>query len=263
MEDLKDILYDDVEQKFIELQDKKKKRKIRWRRVKNIVILAILIIGTIYFASDYSKVKSLSVSGNTYYTDKDILNMADLSYETRYVIMPKFMIQWNLGKYDLIDSVDVIKNLQGAIQLEVHEKKILGSVKDKDGKTYVIVCGKEKQPFEKYEVDDAHLSSLVHYPVLGNFDDENMQKLVDAFTINKREVSADLITMISEIQPYSRSYDKHMVKLIMQDGNTLYSAYDGIPLLNDYKQVLRSSSKSHVCLELDETNASIYESACK
>ena len=90
-----------------------------------------------------------------------------------------------------------------------------------------------------------------------------MQKLVDAFTINKREVSADLITMISEIQPYSRSYDKHMVKLIMQDGNTLFSAYDGIPLLNDYKQVLRSSSKSHVCLELDETNASIYESACK
>lgn len=263
MEDLKDILYDDVEQKFIELQDKKKKRKVRWRRVKNIVIIAVLVIGTIYFASDYSKVKSLSVSGNTYYTDKDILNMADLSYETRYVIMPGFMIQWNLGKYDLIDSVDVIKNLQGAIQLEVHEKKILGSVKDKDGKTYVIVCGKEKQPFEKYEVDDAHMSSLVHYPVLGNFDDENMQKLVDAFTINKREVNADLIAMISEIQPYSRSYDKHMVKLIMQDGNTLFSAYDGIPLLNDYKQVLRSSSKSHVCLELDETNASIYESACK
>ena len=64
MEDLKDILYDDVEQKFIELQDKKKKRKIRWRRVKNIVILTVLVIGTVYFASDYSKVKSLSVSGN-------------------------------------------------------------------------------------------------------------------------------------------------------------------------------------------------------
>lgn len=263
MEDLKDILYDDVEQKFIELQDKKKKRKIRWRRVKNIVILTVLAVGTIYFASDYSKVKSLSVSGNTYYTDKDILHMADLSYETRYVIMPKFMIQWNLGKYDLIDSVDVIKNLQGAIQLEVHEKKILGSITDKDGKTYVIVCGKEKQPFEKYEVDEDHMASLVHYPKLGNFDDENMQKLVDAFTLNKREVSAELIAMISEIQPYSRSYDKHMVKLVMQDGNTLYSAYDGIPLLNDYKQVLRSSSKSHVCLELDETNASIYERECK
>ena len=263
MEDLKDILYDDVEQKFIELQDKKKKRKIRWRRVKNIVILTVLVIGTVYFASDYSKVKSLSVSGNTYYTDKDILHMADLSYETRYVIMPKFMIQWNLGKYDLIDSVDVIKNLQGAIQLEVHEKKILGSITDKDGKTYVIVCGKEKQPFEKYEVDEGHIASLVHYPKLGNFDDENMQKLVDAFTLNKREVSAELIAMISEIQPYSRSYDKHMVKLVMQDGNTLYSAYDGIPLLNDYKQVLRSSGKSHVCLELDETNASIYERECK
>jgi len=256
---MKDILYDDVEQKFIELQDRKKRRKVRWRRVKRLVIVIVLVIGTVYFSSNYSKVQSLSISGNTYYSDNDILNMADLSYETRYIIMPKCLISWNLEKYDLIDSVDVIKNWQGAIHVEVHEKKILGSVKGEDGKHYLIVCG---NPYEKITVDDAHLSSLVNYPVLGKFDEENMQKLVDAFIVNRREVNEDMIAMISEIQPYARSYDEHMVKLVMQDGNTLFSSYDGIPLLNDYKQVLRSSSKSHVCMELDETNASIYESSC-
>ncbi len=263
MEDLKDILYDDVEQKFIELQDRKKKRKVRWRRVKILVSFTLLIVGTFYFASDYSKVKSLSISGNTYYSDEDILKMAKLSYRTRYVIMPKFLITWNLEQHELIDSVDVIKNWQGAIQLEIHEKKILGSIRDEKGNAYIIVCNQEKEPFEKIAVDKEHLSVLANYPVLGDFDDENMQKLADAFNVKKREVSEDYIAMISEIQPYKRSYDAHMVKLVMQDGNTLYSSYDGIPLLNDYKQVLRSSGKSHVCMELDETNASIYEQPCQ
>lgn len=259
MEDLKDILYDDVEQKFIELQDKKKKRKKRWRRIKRFVIIGTLVFGTVYFISDFSKVKSLSVSGNTYYSDSDILNMADLSYETRYVIMPNFLITWNLEKHDLIESVEVLKNWQGAIHVNVTEKTILGSYQDSEGKTYAIVLG---EPYEKIEVDAAHISSLAQYPILGDFDEEHMQKLVNAFNIKKREVNRDMISMISEITPYSRSYDEHMVKLTMQDGNTLFSSYDGIPLLNDYKQVLRSSNKSHVCMELDETNASIYENAC-
>lgn len=259
MEELKEILYDDVEQKFIELQDRKKKRKIRWQRVRRIVLIVLGALGLLYFSSPSSKIQSLSVSGNTYYSDEELWEMAHLSYETRYILMPKFLIAWNLEKQELMDHVDVIKNWQGAIHIEVSEKKILGSVVDEDGVAYVIVCGK---PFEKIAVDEAHLSTLVHYPKLGAFDDENLQLLVDAFSVDKREVSSELIAMISEIQPYERSYDAHMVKLIMQDGNTLYSSYDGIPLLNDYKQVLRSSSKTHVCLELDETNASIYESDC-
>lgn len=259
MEDLKDILYDDAQQKHIEIQNRKKKRKKRWRRMKRMMLVGFLLAGTGYFLSDLSKVKSLSVSGNTYYRDQDIFHLADLSYETRYVIMPKLLITWNLEKQDLIDTVDVSKTWLGRIHIDVKEKTILGSRTEADGKSYVIVAG---SPYEKIEVEDQYEESLIQYPLIGDFDEENMQKLADAFRVKKREVSAEIISMISEIQPYSRSYDEHMVKLVMQDGNTLYSSYDAIPLLNDYKQVLRSSNKSHVCMELDESNASIYESPC-
>lgn len=259
MEDIKELLYDDVEQKYIALQDKKKKRKKRIRRTRRIVILTLLVGGMVYFFSDFSKVKSLSVSGNTYYSEEDILSMADLSYETRFALMPSIFIQWNLEKQALIEQVDVEKDWNGAITIQVQEKTILGSLSDEAGVTYVIASG---NPFVKLEVDDGHKRQLAHFPLLGAFDDENLQKLVDAFNIKKREVNPEIIAMISEIQPYARSYDEHMVKLIMQDGNTLFSSYDGIPLLNDYKQVLRSSNKTHVCMELDESNASIYESSC-
>lgn len=260
MEDIKDILYDDVEQKFIELQDKKKRRHKRWKRIKRFVILGGLLFGSIYFVSDYSKVQSLSVAGNTYFSDMDILNMADLSYETRYVIMPKFLITWNLEKSGIIDSVEVEKTWNGAIHVTVKEKTILGYTLDEHGAASIIIVD---DPIEKIAVADAQRDSLSHFPYLNGFDDENLQKLANAFNQKKREVGPNIIAMISEMAPYSRSYDEHMVKLVMQDGNIAYSAYDGIPLLNDYKKLLLTMSKSHICLELDDTNATITSKACE
>lgn len=261
MENLKDILYDDVEQKFIELQDKKKKRKQRWKRMKYILFFGGIIIGSAYFLSDYSKVKSLSVSGNLYYSDSDILNMADLSYETRYIIMPKVLIQWNLGKSDIIESVDVFKTINGAIHLEVKEKKALGYYIGEDAKTYLVIAS---SPLQKVEVSEEDKDSLLHYPLLTGFDDEQLQNLVNAFNQNKREVGVEMISMISEMTPYKRSYDENMVKFTMQDGNTIFSSYDAVPLLNDYKAVLRKTPGNHVCLDMDENTASITSTAeCK
>lgn len=260
MENLNDLLYDDVEQKFIELQDKKKKRRKRWKRIKSTILIGGILIGSVYFFSDYSKVQSLSVTGNAYFSEQDILNMADLSYETRYVLMPKFLINWNLGKSSMIDSVEIKKTINGAIHLHVKEKKILGYYIADDGKTYMVAAD---TPIVKVEVTNEHHEALAHYPLLANFDDENLQKLADAFQQPKREVGSDVIAMISEILPHERSYDAHMVKIVMQDGNTIYSSYDGIPLLNDYKKVLRELTSTHVCLELDDTNASIVSKACE
>lgn len=260
MEDIKDILYDDVEQKFIELQDKKKRRHKRWKRIKRFVLLGGLIFGSIYFLSDYSKVQSLSVSGNTYFSDVDILNMADLSYETRYILMPKFLISWNLEKSDVIDSIEVEKTWNGAIHVTVKEKTILGYTMEENGEPMLVIVD---NPIEKIPVADAQKDSLSHFPYLNGFDEENLQKLADAFNQKKREVGPKIIAMISEMTPYARSYDEHMVRLVMQDGNIAYSSYDGIPLLNDYKKLLLTMSKSHICLELDDTNATITSKACE
>lgn len=260
MEDIKDILYDDVEQKFIELQDKKKRRHKRWKRIKRIGLFGGIFLAGIYFMSDYSKVQSLSVSGNTYFSDSDILHMADVSYETRYIIMPKFLISWNVEKHDVIAHVEVEKTWNGAVHISVTEKPILGYITDENGEDFLVIID---TPIEKIPVSEEQKHALSHFPYLNGFDEENLQKLANAFNQNKREVGAKIIAMISEIAPYSRSYDEHMVKLVMQDGNIAYSSYDGIPLLNDYKKLLLTMSKSHICLELDDTNATITSKACE
>ena len=72
MEQLDELLYDDVEAKYLALQNKKKKRKKRRRKRRLVIAGAILLVASLYFMSDISKVKSLEVKGNRFYTKEDV-----------------------------------------------------------------------------------------------------------------------------------------------------------------------------------------------
>ena len=69
MERLDTFIQDDVEAKFLALENKKRKRKRRRRKIRLVCALAILISVTLYFISDASKIKTLEVEGNIYYSD--------------------------------------------------------------------------------------------------------------------------------------------------------------------------------------------------
>ena len=60
MEDINDLLYDDVEAKYLALQNKKKNRRKKKRKKRLLILLVALACRAVYFIeSDFSKVKSL------------------------------------------------------------------------------------------------------------------------------------------------------------------------------------------------------------
>ena len=126
MEQLDELLYDDVEAKYLALQNKKKKRKKRRRKRRLVIAGAILLVASLYFMSDISKVKSLEVKGNRFYTKEDVLKKAHLSYETRYMITPKCYLSWKLKKDDFIEDVEIEKSMDGVIAIEIKEKLVIG-----------------------------------------------------------------------------------------------------------------------------------------
>ena len=69
-----------------------------------------------------------------------------------------------------------------------------------------------------------------------------------------------LSTPYEEIQ--EETYEKDMVKLIMQDGNSIFVSYKGIALLSHYKDVLKPLKGNHVCLWIDETTKAISKKDC-
>lgn len=261
MEDLNDLLYNDVEAKFLALQNKKKKRKKRRRKIRLIAFGVILLIGVLYFSSDASKVKSLEVSGNLFYTKEEVLKKAGLSYNTRYIVVPKLYIEYRLHQDDLLKDVEVKKTMNGVITIQVKEKMIIGYFV-KDEKNYALVSDGSTK-----EITSEHLSMIVNFPLIDGFSDEQLKNLAASFMVENREVSQNMIAMISEIHPYQASYDKNMVKLVMQDGNFIYTDYASMPLLNDYKEgvlknIKEGKKKERLCVVLDDATANIHTEDC-
>ncbi|MEG0468932.1 cell division protein FtsQ/DivIB [Amedibacillus sp. YH-ame6] len=255
MEEIEDILYDDVEAKYLALQNKKKNRKKKRRKIKVFTVLILFVFGFLYFSSDLSKVKSLDVSGNVFYTKETVLKKAQLSYNTRYIVIPKFYIEWKLEQDELIEDVRVKKNLNGVISIQVKEKTIVGYYIE-DSKNYILMNDGSKK-----EIEQEYLSSIVNFPLIDGFDNAQRKKLAKAFGA-KNEVKPEILRMISEIVPYATSYDAHMAKIVMQDGNVIYTSYESIPLLNSYLETIVKLNKDHACLWPDINTGSIQSSDC-
>lgn len=256
MEDLSEILYDDAEAKYLALQNKKKNRKKR-RRKRRLMILGVLVIlGALYFTNDVSKVQSLEVNGNKFYTKEMVLKKAELSYNTRYIVVPKFYIEWKLKQDDFIQDVQVKKGWDGAITIQIKEKAIVGYFVEND-KNYALV-----NDGSQLEIKSEYLGMIVNYPLIDGFSKEERKKMAKSFAVSGNEVSPSVISMIAEMQPYETSYDKHMVKIIMQDGNTIYTSYESMPLLNDYLATLKKLNKANVCLWPDVATHSMHNESC-
>lgn len=242
MERLDTFIQDDVEAKFLALENKKRKRKRRRRKIRLVCVLAILISVTLYFISDASKIKTLEVEGNIYYSDQQILDQANLSYDSRYILHPTFLINMKLKKLDLINKVKVNRSWDGNISIHVKEDKVIGYYITDNENRLLLGDGSSKS------VSEQNLEKIVNFPLIDGFSDEQLKNLAKAFTKKGDEVQDSIIAMISEILPHEESYDKHAVKIVMQDGNTLYGSYDDISVLNYYLQTLKSLEGNHVCL---------------
>lgn len=256
-EKIDELLYDDVEAKFLELENRKKQRRRRRRKIRLITLALLVTFGVLYFSSSLSKVRSLRVSGNRFYTEEQVLKQASLSYDSRYLLHPSFLLRWKLEDMELVDSVDVDKTWDGSITITVKEKKIIGYYV-KDDKNYVLLGNGES-----VELREENIDAIVYYPLIDGFDDEQLKNLAAAFTKKGEVVADDVIAMISEICPHAESYDANMARIVMQDGNTIYTSYPSVPLLNAYKSTLKNLKKDHVCFIMDAQTESYVTQDCK
>ena len=82
METLKSVLiHDETEENLQALNKKKKNRPKRRLQIMLMIIAVLSSLIAIYFLSDISKVKSIKITGNRYFNDKEIM---ELRYEEEH-----------------------------------------------------------------------------------------------------------------------------------------------------------------------------------
>lgn len=234
-----------IEQKYLAQKAKIRKRKRRRRILRTSVAVIVVLLIALYLSSDLSKVNTLIVQGNHYYSKEEILEIAQLDYDSSYILTNRFLVAYRLKKDDLIKESHVSKDWKGNILIEVEEEKIVGSLIS-DPSTLILAGS------ESVIVKNSKNELLVR---IGNFDSSQLEKLSEGF----KGLDLNILDMISEVHPYRTSYDDDMLQLIMQDGNRVTTTYNGIVLLNSYPQVLEKLQGTHVCLYADEFSNTIFK----
>ena len=237
----------EVEKRYLAQIERRKKRRRRRRLIKIIGLIVICFLAFSYLNSDLAKFKSITVVSNQIYTDDEILEAAKIDYDDSYLLSSRWLMERNIKELPFVEDVAVHKDMLGTLTIEVLESKIIGYLSSSNHQ--FLIQGKGVVTVE-------NLSPLYYasIPRIGDFTSEQLQQLNEAF----ENVEPSLIEFISEIEPYSTSYDENMVQFVMIDGNRVSSSMKGIELINNYRSVLKDLKGTHVCLYMEDITGTIF-----
>ena len=197
-----------IEQRRRQAEQKNFRRQKR-RLFKASLLCALIVMGLAYYSSDASLIKTVSVKGNVSLSRADVLELAGITAQTRWLTVFAPQVKNALQQYPLIVSASVRHERGNQIVIEIEEREPVGyryieepEILFKDG---TVV-----------KMDERMTGLIARIPLIVGFQSEEQSAdLAMAF----RHVPAAMISLISEIQQYEVSYDPNMIRLIMHDGN--------------------------------------------
>lgn len=230
-----------------------------------IACVGLLLFGGIsfgvYYLSDNTVVQALLCTGNFYYTPQQIYRIAGLSVNSRAMMYPPVLFEKALEADPLIKDATITKDGR-RILISVDEEMVIGyytrtDEKTKETATYMVLEDGSTLP-----IDELTQGIMAYFPYLGSLSDEQIQMLCQEVQKHPEELTRTVFEKIAEIQPWEESYDKTMLKITMQDGNTVFTDYNSLFMLSQYQTCLSNLEGTNVCLVLDGNYGVISKQAC-
>ena len=246
-----------LENNFVlnKLKDSKKISRFEKAKTSTLIVAALvsfILIVAIYLWSPYSKTFRISVDGNIYLSDEDILKEADVS---KYFLLSKpSAVKRTLEKNPLIESADVEMKDGQIVEISVKEVKAIGYIVEDDTCKLLLADG------TKIDLDNDSMYLIEKVPFIEGYSDEEIEQIRHGFD----NVDYKVIDEISEIHKYPVSFDDIYMEAIMVDGNYAFLSYYDLDTLKDYYGVSSGIDKSlgYACIYFDGQTNSATASAC-
>lgn len=191
----------------------RKKKKLK-RKVKILLVLCLLIILAFYLISDYSKVKSIHISGNSLTEKEEILEHITISQSSYYMFMNTHKIEKQIKLLPAIKEATVQCDWVGNIKIEVQEAQPIAY---------------EKINKDIYEInnigniikttDQDRISLLKSLPYVSEFKEE---KLLKQFAEGFKDVPTLMQNEISDIILSPQRGDETRLKCLLKGDKILY-----------------------------------------
>lgn len=216
---------------------KKKKKKIKKSRVF-LAFVILLIIGYIAYWFIKIPVRGYYISGNTYYTDQEILEKAKLDKYPSYLLTNSYIVSQRFKRDNLIESIKIKRTINMMFNVIVNENKILfyDSIRQKS----ILQNGKESSYYYEYS------------PVLIN--EVTDKKVYKKFKEKIQKIDDNIIKNVSEIKYDPNDIDKERFLFSMNDGNYVYLTLSKFSNINNYLEIVGTLKESKGILYLDYGN---------
>ncbi len=232
----------------------KKKKKLK-RRIKILLFLIVFVCIGSYFLSDYSKVKSMTVTGCQEVKEEDILNHISVDKNSFYLFVNTSRLEDEIKEVPLVKKAQVSKDLLGHIKIEIVEAdKVAYCIIDK--KTYVI-----DELGNVVETNDQKIiQSLQATPRLSEFKD---LKFLKTFAKEYVKLPELIKSQTSDIVYSPQVADETRMKFLMDDGKTLYlRVEDMVEQLNKFDYEANKTVFKDQCVFKFE-GKNVYMEKCK
>lgn len=209
-----------------------KRRKLKIKSFILLLIIILIIIGIILFL-DNLKITSINVSGNTLYSEWEIIEKAGLD-----------------------DYPSTLRNLSGTIESRLEEDPYIKEAKvTKSFLTKVNIEITENLPLFYYVperstilADQSKTDDNFPVPTVINYIPD---KLYTEFLQNLEDTDYTIIKRISEIKYDPNDVDEERFLLTMSDGNYVYLTLQKFSKINNYLDIIKEFNNKKGILYLD------------
>lgn len=239
----------------LEQKAKIKKAKKRKRRKKITIILIAVLSIYLYYSTDISKPKAITVSNNYILTKEEVINKSEIDLDTMLLIANPFYIKHNLKKDNLIKDVEVSWSpFKRLINIKVIEKDIF-AYRQKSEEAHMIL-----EDGSHLDLKSEYYKFLPNLIFLEGFEEEASEaRLLESFDT----LSDDVKNQVSEIHQQAVSFDDNYIEIRMNDGNKVYTSFQTVASLNFYFDIVKNLKSDNSCIIIDEMTSEAYSQACK
>lgn len=236
---------------------KNKKVATAYEKAKSLwclvaVFLSLVIIGLIYFLSDASNIYHVTVEGNYYLKDEDVLALSGLDDQHKYLFTIPFIVEKRIKENSIIEDCHVTLLNNRLVKIEVKEKKIVGYALENG--LYVLVM----KNGERSGLNNTNLYLISKVPLIEGFNEDELKQIQKYLGECDREV----IDQISEIHNYPGLKYQNL-ELVMVDGNFIFTSVYGLNILEKYYKIESSYvSERRQCYYFEDISGNAYTSAC-
>ena len=204
--------------KKTKIKVKVKKRKLKLKRIF-ICLILLLIIVLLFLLIKNVPIKNIYIIGNNILSDKEIIEISQISNYPSFIETSKKDIIKRLEKNNYIKKVEVEKKFFNKIYIHITENKIISIYNNK----LLLENGKEVE-----NIYDIHTA-----PILIS----DISNIKEEYFKNFSDINDDIVLKISEIEYSPNEVDTERFALRMDDGNLVYITLNKITKINKYNSI--------------------------